>query len=50
MALENGSLQFLKGKGIINSSVQHVVAEYLDCRETLDHHPLHILRSKRSCS
>lgn len=36
MAEESRSQQILKRKGFINYSVQHVVAEYLDCKETLE--------------
>lgn len=35
MENENRSEQLLLRKGIMNFSVQHVVAEYLDCQETL---------------
>jgi hypothetical protein len=36
MGEEKSPIRFLKRRGIINFSAQHVVAEYLDCRETLE--------------
>ena len=36
MANEDNSMQFLKRRGLINFSVQHVIAEYLDCKDTLE--------------
>jgi hypothetical protein len=36
MGDDGNALQLLTKKGLINFSVQHVIAEYLDCRETLE--------------
>lgn len=36
MGEEKSHIRIMKGKGVINYSVQHVVAEYLDCKETLE--------------
>jgi len=36
MTNEDSSMQFLKRRGVVNFSVEHVISEYLDCRETLE--------------
>jgi hypothetical protein len=35
MSCEDNSIQFMKHRGTVSFSIQHVIAEYLDCREKL---------------